>query len=272
MKLLWSSRSPFARKVMVAAHELGIVGSIEVERVVVATDVANAGVLVSNPLGQIPTLIRDDGTALFDSRVIIDFLNATYHGVLVPPAGEPRWTALRLEALGDGLAQLNRGRLAEARRGERASLAYDEAFRAKSASVLDGSSVSLPPGQMSTSAPSLSLLRFPISISASPKPTGAAAARGSRRGSTRRSATLHAGDDARGCLLTPAGDRAEAVEGARVVDQDAVSHGLVRDLMQQQVEQVGIVRHDLVPHRDMRPVRAPDEPFRRVPHERVGEG
>ena len=108
MRLLWSSRSPFARKVTVAAHELGIA-----------------------------ELIRDDGSALFDSGVILDYLNGRFGGALVPPPGEARWAALRLQALGDGLAQLNRGRLAEGRRGEHASPVYGEAFATKSAATLD---------------------------------------------------------------------------------------------------------------------------------------
>ena len=137
MKLLWSSRSPFARKVMVAAHELGIGETITLERVLVATDIANPAVLASNPLGQIPTLIRDDGVALFDSSVIIGWLDATHGGTLVPPAGEARWSALRREALGDGLAQLNRGRLAEGRRGDKALPAYEHALATKTAAVLD---------------------------------------------------------------------------------------------------------------------------------------
>lgn len=146
MKLLWSSRSPFARKVMVAAHELGVAEHIELERVVVATDVVNATVMASNPLSQIPTLIRDDGVALFDSSVIIEYLNAVHKGRLLPPAGEPRWAALAFEALGDGLAQLNRGRLAEGRRGDQASPNYQLAFAVKTAAVLDQLNLKPPIG------------------------------------------------------------------------------------------------------------------------------
>lgn len=137
MKLLWSSRSPFARKVMVAAHELGIADRIALERVVVATDNANPLVMECNPLNQIPTLIRDDGDVLFDSTVILDYLNVAFGGGLIPPGGEPRWAVLRLQALGDGLAQLNRARLAEARRGGHASSVYTDAFAAKTAATLD---------------------------------------------------------------------------------------------------------------------------------------
>ena len=146
MKLFWSSRSPFARKVMVAAHELGMESEIETVRVVVANDVADPTVMAANPLGQIPTLLRDDGSTLFDSRVIVDYLDAMQGGRLLPQAGEPRWTVLRREALGDGLAQLNRGRLAEARRGAMASPDYATAYEAKTTAVLDRLDADPPEG------------------------------------------------------------------------------------------------------------------------------
>ena len=68
MKLLYTPTSPFARKVRVLAHELGLADAIEL----VPTDLAaEAPELVAhNPLAQVPTLIRDDGTALYDSPVI----------------------------------------------------------------------------------------------------------------------------------------------------------------------------------------------------------
>lgn len=137
MRLLWSSRSPFARKVMVAAHELGLADRIALERVVVATNDANPDVMSINPLNQIPTLVRDDGSVLFDSAVIVDALNTLAGGTLVPAAGEARWRVLRLQAVGDGLAQINRARLAEGRRGEQASPVYLDAFRAKTVATLD---------------------------------------------------------------------------------------------------------------------------------------
>ena len=62
VKLFWSSRSPFVRKVMVAAHEVGIAGRIRTERVVVAANKPNADVMAVNPLNKIPTLVLDDGT------------------------------------------------------------------------------------------------------------------------------------------------------------------------------------------------------------------
>ena len=61
MKLLWSSRSPFVRKVMVAAHEVGVAPRIATERVLVGADKPNAEVMGANPLNKIPTLLLDDG-------------------------------------------------------------------------------------------------------------------------------------------------------------------------------------------------------------------
>ncbi len=104
MKLFWSSRSPFVRKVMVFAHECGVAGRIECERTVVAMTRPNAELLKINPTGKIPTLLLDDGTALYDSTVICEYLDALHDGEkLFPPAGPARWTALRRHALGSNL-------------------------------------------------------------------------------------------------------------------------------------------------------------------------
>ncbi|MEQ1899268.1 MAG: glutathione S-transferase [Devosia sp.] len=105
MKLFWSSRSPFVRKVMIAAHELGLADRIVTERVVVAAVKPNPDVVEHNPLGKIPTLILDDGTVLYDSRVILEFLDSTYGGSLIPPAGPARWRALTMQALADGIME-----------------------------------------------------------------------------------------------------------------------------------------------------------------------
>ena len=58
----------------------------------------------SNPLGKVPTLITDDGTALYDSRVICEYLDSLHGGrPLFPSAGPSRWSALRRHALGNNL-------------------------------------------------------------------------------------------------------------------------------------------------------------------------
>jgi glutathione S-transferase len=138
MKLFWSSRSPFARKVMVAAHELGVADRIAPERVVVSASAPNADVMRHNPLGQIPTLVLDDGTALFDSTVIVEFLDSRYGGGrLLPPEPARRWPVLRLQALGDGLMENSVRRLGERSRGERASEPHAAAHRLKIGATLD---------------------------------------------------------------------------------------------------------------------------------------
>lgn len=104
MKLHWSPRSPFVRKVMIALHETGLPDRVELVRNPVAIDRPNAAVMADNPLGKIPTLVLADGTALYDSRVICEYLDGFHDGPnLFPPAGPARIAALRRQALADGL-------------------------------------------------------------------------------------------------------------------------------------------------------------------------
>lgn len=102
MKLYTSKTSPFARKVRISAMLLGLDRRIEM----IDTD-ANANppeLHAANPLGQIPTLVTEDGFALFDSAVICEYLNDIAHDLpIIPAAGAARWIALRLQALGDGI-------------------------------------------------------------------------------------------------------------------------------------------------------------------------
>jgi len=105
MRLFWSSRSPFARKVMIAAHELGVADRLEVERVVVDPAEPNDRVMRFNPLGRIPTLILDDWGVLHDSAVIIAYLDDRFGGSLTPTDAASRWPALRLQALADGIME-----------------------------------------------------------------------------------------------------------------------------------------------------------------------
>lgn len=101
MKLYHSPASPFVRKVMVVAQEIGI--AAQIERVAASgTAVAPGTMPVDlNPLGKIPTLLCDDGTALYDSRVICRYLDALAGGDLYPQARI--WQVLTLEALADGM-------------------------------------------------------------------------------------------------------------------------------------------------------------------------
>ena len=103
MKLHWSPRSPFVRKVMIVAHELGLVDRIACVRTVAATTKPHLGLMADNPLLKIPTLVLDDGTVLYDSPVICEYLDSLHSGrKLVPRDGKERMTALRRQALGDG--------------------------------------------------------------------------------------------------------------------------------------------------------------------------
>ena len=109
MKLLTSRASPYGRKVRACAAALGMEALIEV----IDVDSADPGeaLLAANPLGRIPTLITDDGFAIFDSPVICDYLNATSGLIpIIPLAGAPRWLCRRLEAMGDGLMDAAVGR------------------------------------------------------------------------------------------------------------------------------------------------------------------
>lgn len=104
MKLHWSSRSPFVRKVMICAHETGIAAKLDCVYSIVSLSRPNADVMRDNPLGKIPTLILDDGTILYDSIVICEYFASLKPGsTLFPREGEARWTALRRHALGNGL-------------------------------------------------------------------------------------------------------------------------------------------------------------------------
>lgn len=104
MKLYWSSRSPFVRKVMIFAHECGLAARIECVRTLVAMTNPNTDLLPVNPLGKIPTLVLDDGSVLYDSTVICEYLDSLHGGTrLFPQTGPARWTALRRHALGNNL-------------------------------------------------------------------------------------------------------------------------------------------------------------------------
>lgn len=104
MILHWSPKSPYVRKVMVCAHELGLLPRIERVRSVAAMLRPNPAIMAHNPLSKIPTLVLPDGRTLFDSPVICEYLDALAGGSrLFPAAGEARWQALRWQALGDGL-------------------------------------------------------------------------------------------------------------------------------------------------------------------------
>jgi len=108
LKLHWSPRSPFVRKVMIVLHETGLADRVELTRTNVALVAPPPPVLLpDNPLGKIPTLVLDDGTALFDSRVICEYLDALHGGPkLFPADSAQRFRQLRWQAFGDGLTDI----------------------------------------------------------------------------------------------------------------------------------------------------------------------
>lgn len=85
---------------MVMAHEIGLADRIEL----IPTDARSATAKFENPLGKVPTLMTDGGEALYDSRVICEYLDGLHDGArLFPVAGGERLQALRLQALADGI-------------------------------------------------------------------------------------------------------------------------------------------------------------------------
>jgi glutathione S-transferase len=117
MRLRYSPTSPYVRKVVATAIETGLESRIER----IPTNVWDPGTDIAgnNPLGKIPALITDSGHILYDSPVICEYLDSLHDGPnLFPSAGGARWTALRRQALADGILDAGVGRLLESRRPE----------------------------------------------------------------------------------------------------------------------------------------------------------
>jgi glutathione S-transferase len=107
MKLHWSPRSPFVRKVMIVAHERGLLDRILCVRTVAAMTKPHAELMQDNPLSKIPTLVLDDGSVLYDSPVICEYLDGFGEAPkLFPAASKARFEALRRQALGDGFLDM----------------------------------------------------------------------------------------------------------------------------------------------------------------------
>lgn len=102
MILRFSPSSPFVRKVRIAAALLGLEAEITLDRA--DTTDPNDSLRRTNPLGKIPVLIIEDGSAVYDSRVILDYLDERAGGgKIVPRDPKRRLDALRLQALSDGI-------------------------------------------------------------------------------------------------------------------------------------------------------------------------
>ncbi|WP_213881076.1 glutathione S-transferase family protein [Pseudomonas sp. dw_358] len=102
-KLYFASTSAFVRKVMVTAHCLGLAEQIEKLDSAAHPIQRDERIARFSPLAKVPALQTADGLALFDSRVICEYLNDYAGGTLFPAAGTPRWQSLTRLALGDGL-------------------------------------------------------------------------------------------------------------------------------------------------------------------------
>jgi glutathione S-transferase len=102
MKLFGTPGSPYARKVRIVLAEKNIPYEYIVER----PSAPGSRVPQFNPLGKIPVLVLDDGRVVYDSPVIVEYLEASAGGTkLTPDAPDERMEVKRWEALGDGVAE-----------------------------------------------------------------------------------------------------------------------------------------------------------------------
>lgn len=145
MKLYGSLTSPYVRKIRMLIAEK----AIECEFAVADPMAPDTPILAHNPLGLVPTLVRDDGSALFDSPVIAEYLDSLEAPALIPASGEPRWQVLRLAALADGILDQTVARTMELRRPEQQRSAEVNRRREdKIARALDFAESITPPGYL----------------------------------------------------------------------------------------------------------------------------
>ena len=107
LKLYYTPTSPFVRKVMVCAHELGLADRIETTFLRPTPVKTDAVLSKENPLSKIPTLILEDGSSLYDSSVICEYLDSIAPGgpKMIPASGPERFRVLRVHALCDGILE-----------------------------------------------------------------------------------------------------------------------------------------------------------------------
>lgn len=114
MKLHWSPRSPYVRKVMIAAHEMGLQDQLDRVRTIVGGTTPHLELMTRNPLGKIPTLELEDGTVVYDFFVVIAYLDTLHALTKLIPAGGAAWlAALRRHALGNGMLDVALAALGE---------------------------------------------------------------------------------------------------------------------------------------------------------------
>lgn len=104
MKLRYAPTSPYVRKVMIVAIEGGLADRIEKIATSALPVKPNDELKAENPLVKVPSLTTDSGEVLYDSPVICEYLDSLHSATkLFPAPGPARWTALRRQALGDGI-------------------------------------------------------------------------------------------------------------------------------------------------------------------------
>jgi len=104
MTLFHNPASPYVRKVMVLLHETGQLNRVALQHSQLTPVSPDAALNQGNPLGKIPALRLADGSVLYDSRVILDYLDQQHVGnPLIPRDGSARWRRLTLAALADGI-------------------------------------------------------------------------------------------------------------------------------------------------------------------------
>lgn len=116
MKLLYSPTSPYVRKVRVVAREKTLQDRIEEIQKLPADSPPE--LLAANPLGKVPAFIMEDGTSLYDSPVICEYLDSLAPEPQLFPDDDSRWAALRLQALADGIMDVAVAAVMEQRRPE----------------------------------------------------------------------------------------------------------------------------------------------------------
>jgi glutathione S-transferase len=124
MKLFWTPASPFVRKVMVSAIELGLRDRIQIHPTYWPHDwgrrtiVLEPEFVAANPIARIPTLVTDEGVAIPESNWICDYLDSLgAKRRLLPQDGEARWKCVRMLAISDGALEAMIARRAETLRG-----------------------------------------------------------------------------------------------------------------------------------------------------------
>ena len=155
MLMHWSPRSPFVRKVMIVAHEVGLADRIETVRTLVAAATPNVELMKQNPQSRLPTLVLADGTVIYDSPVIAEYFDSLNAGEKLFPASFPeRLVALRRQSLGDGMLDtMLMWRAEQLRAPEHQSIKHMQAWKLKTNVSVD---------MLENEAPALEASRYSI--------------------------------------------------------------------------------------------------------------